>query len=929
MKHERRIMLNFAILVIATCLAGVAKADDMGTAFTYQGRLYDANSPAEGEYDMEFKLYVGPDVPLLAGSTTVDNVEATDGYFTVQLDFGSDAFPGSARWLQIGVRPGELEDPNTYSELSPRQELTPTPYAMHSKNAETFDGLETSDFAFYFHPHSGSDITSGTVDETYIDPDMATDTELTSGLATKANVSHSHDGVYALISHNHDDRYYTEAELQSSGSSSVHWDNLTSVPAGLADGDDVGLTVETDPTVTASVKDGVSWDELSAIPAGFADDVDNTGDSDWTINGDDMYSAVSGNVGIGTTEPNAALTVAGAILRNGSTMYGTNADTHINLGTTSTTGTNGQDWSYVTVGGGRGNEAIDECATIGGGHYNDAGYRAAVGGGMFNKASGSGSAVGGGYDNAASGYDSTIGGGEANTASSSYATISGGYDNDASAAYATIGGGLYNTVNNDRATIAGGLLNVASGEYSTVGGGEENSAIGQISTVGGGSSNTARGWYATISGGRLNVAGGDYSFAAGHRAKVRTAGASGDDDGDEGTFIWADSTDADFTSTGPNQFLIRASGGVGIGTTGPNYDLDVAGDINFTGGLYQNGSPFVTGDGHSLDAADGSPTDVVYVDNDGNVGIGTTSPAGILDVSHNGSSEDLVVDSVTGNIGIETTPDSSIQLNVVTNDQACGSFINWNDSLGYSYGVRGLAQGSGGANHIGVFGYAFGATNNWAGYFDGRVYADEAVAIGTESPTGIFEVSHDGSSEDLVVDSGDGNIGIGVTPDSSYQLYAKTSADVSCARFENIGSTGYAYGVSGLAQGPGGTNHIGVYGYAMGATNNWAGYFNGRIYADEAIGVGTENPQNELDVEGAVAIGASYSGTESAPSNGLIVQGSVGIGTDSPARILHVSQAMRLEPGSAPAKPSEGDMYMDGGTHKLMVYDGTFWRACW
>jgi hypothetical protein len=895
MKEERNILLNCVILVIALSMAGVAKADDMGTAFTYQGRLSDANSPAEGEYDMEFKLYTHPDMPLQAGSTAVDNVEVTDGYFTVQLDFGDSVFTGYARWLQIGVRPGELEDPNTYSALSPRQEVTPTPYSI---NADQLDGLHSTEFA-----------ASG----------------------------HDHDSDYALISHIHDDRYYTETELQSSGSSSVHWDNLTSVPAGLADGDDVGLTVETDPTVTASVKDGVSWDELSAIPAGFADDVDNTGDSDWSGAGSgSMYTTnLSDNVGIGTTEPNAALTVAGAILRNGSTMYGTNADTHINLGMTSTTGENGQNRSYATVGGGHYNEASSEETT-----------------------------VGGGFRNEASNFAATVGGGSRNEASGDFATVSGGSFNTASGWYSTVGGGggmpdLSNSASGYSSTVGGGRRNTASARSATVGGGEGNEASGNYATVGGGGLNDANSLFATVPGGFDNAANGDYSFAAGRKAKANQ----------DGTFVWADSTDADFASTGVDQFLIRASGGVGIGTTGPNYDLDVSGDINFTGGLYQNGSAFVTGDGHSLDAADGSPTDVVYVDNDGGVGIGTTSPAGILDVSHNGSSEDLIVDSATGNIGIETTPDSSIQLNVVTNDQACGSFINWNDSLGYSYGVRGLAQGSGGANHIGVFGYAFGATNNWAGYFDGRVYADDTVAIGTESPTGIFEVSHDGSSEDLVVDSATGNIGIGVTPNSSYQLYAKTSADVSCGRFENIGSTGYAYGVSGLAQGPGGTNHIGIYGYAMGATNNWAGYFNGRVYADEAIGVGTEspqneldvegavaigasysgtsaapsngmivegevgigtsNPQNELDVEGSVAIGASYSGTESAPSNGLIVQGSVGIGTDSPARILHVSQAMRLEPGSAPAKPSEGDMYMDSSTHKLMVYDGTTWQACW
>ena len=57
--------------------------------------------------------------------------------------------------------------------------------------------------------------------------------------------------------------------------------------------------------------------------------------------------------------------------------------------------------------------------------------------------------------------------------------------------------------------------------------------------------------------------------------------------GDGGTFVWSDAASAgpsglpEFTSTGPNQFLIRAAGGVGIGTNSPaaGFLLDVAGNI--------------------------------------------------------------------------------------------------------------------------------------------------------------------------------------------------------------------------------------------------------------------------------------------------------------------------------------------------------------
>jgi hypothetical protein len=49
----------------------------------------------------------------------------------------------------------------------------------------------------------------------------------------------------------------------------------------------------------------------------------------------------------------------------------------------------------------------------------------------------------------------------------------------------------------------------------------------------------------------------------------------------EGTFVWADNTSiVSFVSTGANQFLIRAAGGVGIGTNNPQAHLHLFADSN-------------------------------------------------------------------------------------------------------------------------------------------------------------------------------------------------------------------------------------------------------------------------------------------------------------------------------------------------------------
>ena len=153
-----------------------------------------------------------------------------------------------------------------------------------------------------------------------------------------------------------------------------------------------------------------------------------------------------------------------------------------------------------------------------------------------------------------------------------------------------IGGSALNVVDPGvyGATISGGGQTFAAGRhrvtaiYGTVGGGAGNTA-GNAAVVSGGGSNTAAASGAMVPGGFNNVAGGQYSLAAGRRARVRDSSQSGDFDGDEGAFVWADSTDADFQSTGPNQFLIRAGGGVGINTATPSSTLHVNGTATVAG----------------------------------------------------------------------------------------------------------------------------------------------------------------------------------------------------------------------------------------------------------------------------------------------------------------------------------------------------------
>ena len=119
-------MLTRTTLATALLAASTAAAQ-VGTAFTYQGRLTLNGQPAEGPHDLYLRLWPGENAVIPVGSPVeLDNVQVHDGLFTVSMDFGAQ-FHGGDRWLSIAVRPGAG---GSYTSLTPRQRITPAPYAL-------------------------------------------------------------------------------------------------------------------------------------------------------------------------------------------------------------------------------------------------------------------------------------------------------------------------------------------------------------------------------------------------------------------------------------------------------------------------------------------------------------------------------------------------------------------------------------------------------------------------------------------------------------------------------------------------------------------------------------------------------------------------------------------------------------------------------
>ncbi len=655
-----------------------------GTAFTYQGRLVVGGNATNGVYDLTFTVFgASSGGGAVAGPVTNAAVGVTNGLFSTTLDLGAN-FPGADRWLEIGVR---TNSGGAFTTLSPRQRITPTPYAITASNLSgtvsaaglggTYSNAVNFNNAANSFTGNGSGLSN--LNGGALNNNSVGSAQLADVIALgHSNVSGQLDVFYAntalnipaisLSGNGSSIRTYGSDGLEqirlwgstwgelllfdstasnnlaaslsannSSGGALVLYQGGTNLPGVRLFGDNIGggrlLCNNRSNSVSMDLRSQYDASTPAAW-AGFYDngaervtlaarndatgrggvlDVKNVNSAntvrlvgdDGAGNGELRLSTVTG---VETIRLNAAAGLSAAsLLGNGSGLTNLNA-ANLASGTVpsaaldnawKTTGNNGTMPGTQFIGT-TDDQALEfkannkrlwrlEPNTNGpnviGGHpanYVAPGvYGATIaGGGVANCGAAPGTC-----SNSVTVRNGTIGGGHANRVSGDASTIAGGAGNVIEAGWSAIGGGWPNTIQSDASWsfIGGGDYNLiqTNSAYSTIGGGAVNTiqpgAFG--ATIGGGYDNTilSNASYAAIAGGDLNAAGTN-SFAAGHRARATHTGS----------FVWADSTDTDFATTGANQFLLRATGGVGIGLNQPLHTLHVGTTLG-TGTI--NGSP--------------------------------------------------------------------------------------------------------------------------------------------------------------------------------------------------------------------------------------------------------------------------------------------------------------------------------------------------
>ena len=135
----------FLIIGIGTASAAGLKVYPFdkfsNTEFSYQGFLKESGDPANGLYDFQFSLFNSASNGQKLGITVMkEDIIVIDGVFQAVLDF--NYLITNTCYLQIEVRPGTIT--SSFTLLSPRQSLSPVPFALYSVTASALQGMPFS-----------------------------------------------------------------------------------------------------------------------------------------------------------------------------------------------------------------------------------------------------------------------------------------------------------------------------------------------------------------------------------------------------------------------------------------------------------------------------------------------------------------------------------------------------------------------------------------------------------------------------------------------------------------------------------------------------------------------------------------------------------------------------------------------------------------
>ncbi len=462
-QHTSRILRHLSSGALALGLTATALAQGT-TAFTYQGSLNDGANPITGMYDLKFTLYdsvgaVGSPVDKLATGVT-------NGLFTVMLDFGAGIFTGPARWLEIAAKTNGAA---TYVALSPRQPLTPSPYALYAAGATTAANATLAN-GVSAGAVTGPGIAAGQVVKSL--NTLRDDVTLAAG----ANLTLTPSGQTLTLA--------SPTDWHVGG-------NAGTVPGtsfvGTTDGQPVEFRVFNQRALRLEYNSGAP-NLIGGSAANSAGALVYGG----TIGGGD------GNTLLSSSSASYGPTIAGG-RANTIEAYA---------------------WDPA-IGGGVGNRVQYNAnqSTIAGGNANLIGTNAnnaAIGGGQ-NNAIGAGansSVIAGGYNNVlgANATYAAIGGGHYNTIADNahHSVVTGGFYNTNYAAQSSIGGGQNNLIwlRSDNSVIGGGASNSVGFVFGFIGGGWNNQVVNRYGVIGGGANNVVNPDYSVVAGGLGNYMGG-------------------------------------------------------------------------------------------------------------------------------------------------------------------------------------------------------------------------------------------------------------------------------------------------------------------------------------------------------------------------------------------------------------------------------------